>query len=89
MEFEWDDAKHEETLRARGLGFDFAALIFAGPVIERPDARRAYGELRMQAIGEVEGIILFVVYTQRGAVRRIISARRANRKERELWLSRA
>jgi uncharacterized DUF497 family protein len=32
-------------------------------VIERPDARHAYSELRIQAAGEVEGIILLVVCT--------------------------
>ena len=39
----------------------------------------------MRAIGEVAGIILVVVFTDRGEVRWIISARRANAKERALW----
>jgi uncharacterized DUF497 family protein len=87
MQFEWDEAKHEWTRRSRGLGFDVAARIFEGPTFEVPDERRDYGELRMVALGAVEEEVLVVVYTDRSDVRRIISARRANRKERELWRS--
>jgi uncharacterized DUF497 family protein len=87
MEFEWDEAKNEWTRRERGFGFDKAALIFDGPVQTAIDDRRDYGEERLIAIGEVDGDALVVVYTDRGNVRRIISARRANRKERETWQS--
>jgi uncharacterized DUF497 family protein len=48
--------------------------------------RRAYGELRVRAIGETRGRSLVVVFTDRADVRRIISARVANRKERAVWL---
>jgi hypothetical protein len=85
MDFEWDEAKSDHNRQERGFGFDFAALIFDGPTLEQVDARRAYGEIRVQAIGQVEGIVLFVVYTDRGDVRRIISARLANAKERAQW----
>ena len=89
MLFEWDNAKHERNLRERGFGFDYAVRIFAGLVVERADTRRAYGEVRIQALGQTGGDVLLVVYTDRGEVRRIISARYANRKEREFWQSRA
>ena len=79
------EEKHERNRRERGFGFDFAALIFEGPVLERIDGRRDYGEVRVQAIGEVDGVVLAVVYTDRGNTRWIISARRASRKERKLW----
>jgi uncharacterized DUF497 family protein len=87
MLFEWDEAKSERTLRERGFGFDYAARIFADLTLERRDERRDYGEVRMEAIGRVGDDILFVVYTDRADVRRIISAPRANRKERKLWHS--
>lgn len=87
MEFEWDDAKSEANRVGRGFGFDFAALIFEGPTLEAPDLRTDYGERRIQAIGEVDGFVLALVYTDRPPVRRIISARLANRKERALWLA--
>ena len=87
MEFEWDEAKHAKTLRDRGSGFDDGARIFAGPVLIWEDARREYGEDRFRAIGESDRDILHVVFTRRSDVVRIISVRRANRKEPELWLA--
>ncbi len=51
------------------------------------DDRADYGETRIKAIGEVDGIVLAVIYTDREDVRWIISARKANRKERALWLA--
>jgi uncharacterized protein len=73
MEFKWDEDKHHPS--ERGFGFDFAALVFDGPVIEETDNRRDYGEMRILAIGEAEGVVLAVIYTDREDVRRIISAR--------------
>jgi uncharacterized protein len=87
MLFEWDEAKSRRTLSERGFGFDYAAQIFLAPTLEKQDDRRDYGEIRMQAIGQVGGDVLFVVYTDRGNARHIISARLANRKERNSWHS--
>jgi len=58
----------------------------AGPVLIWEDARREYGENRFRAVGETDGDILHVVFTWRGDAVRIISVRRANRRETELWL---
>jgi uncharacterized DUF497 family protein len=85
MEFDWHDAKSQRNLRERGFGFDFAALIFEGRVLTQIDDRQDYGEVRVKAIGEVEGIVLVVIYTDRDDVRWIISARQANRNKRALW----
>jgi uncharacterized DUF497 family protein len=87
MEFEWDEDKHHRNYRDRGFGFDFAALIFAGPVVEKRDTRKEYGELRMLALSEADGIVFAVIYTDREDVPRIISARRASKKERAEWQS--
>jgi uncharacterized DUF497 family protein len=83
--FEWDEAKSEANLRERGFDFAYAALIFDGPTLEWDDVRQDYGERRIQAIGQVGEDVLFVVFTWRGAVRRIISARLANRRERDAY----
>jgi hypothetical protein len=85
VRFEWDAAKDQRNQRERGFGFDLAALIFEGDTIEWRDNRRDYNEARVRAIGETDGIVLHVVFTDRGDVRRIISARMADRKERHLW----
>lgn len=85
MRFDWDLEKGERNRRERGFGFDFAVLIFEGDTIEWSDDRRDYGEARVRAIGEADGLVLHVVFTDRSDVRRIISARLADRKERNRW----
>lgn len=83
MVFEWDEAKSLRNLADRRLPFDAAVAMFDGSTLEAIDARRDYGELRVKAIGAVRGICLVCVYTDRESVRRIISLRAANRKERD------
>lgn len=85
MNFEWDQAKSEANENERGFGFLFVARIFLGPTLLMTDERTEYGETRVNAIGEIDGTLYHVTYTDRGNVRRIISARRASRKERKLW----
>lgn len=83
MRFEWDPAKRATNLRRHGVDFKVVPRIFEGPVLERRDERFDYGETRWIAIGMIRGIELTVCYTDRGGRRRIISARRANKDERE------
>ena len=83
--FEWDEAKSLRNLLQRGFDFVYAASIFDGPTLELDDNRINYAERRIRAIGRVDGDVLFVVYTWRNSARRIISARRANRRERNAY----
>ncbi|MGH7126671.1 MAG: BrnT family toxin [Stellaceae bacterium] len=85
MKFEWDEEKAALNLGKHGLDFEFAKLIFAGPVLEGPDNRQDYGEARLVAIGTVDGFEIVVVFTWREEARRLISARRANAKERKAY----
>jgi len=87
MEFEWDEAKSERVRKLRGFGFVEASHVFDGFTLEWSDIREDWGEARVVAIGEIEGLILAVIYTDRGPVRRIITVRLARKKEREAWLS--
>ncbi len=84
-DFEWDQRKSDRNRLERALPFDLAVLLFNGPTLERRDVRRDYGELRVLAIGDVGGLILHCVYTYRDPVRRIISLRPANRRERDAY----
>jgi len=62
--FEWDDAKSQDNLEKRGFDFEYAARIFkGGDLLEYEHRCGHYGERRFAAIGEIEGEILFVVYT--------------------------
>ncbi len=79
---EWDEEKSVRCYEERGFDFDYAAKLFDGDFIEWEDRRRDWGEPRLVTVGEVEGRILAVVWTPRGNLRRIISARPASRSER-------
>jgi len=85
MDFEWDPAKNAANIIKHGIDFEDARHVFDGTVLEAVDDRQEYGETRQAVIGVVAGRELYVVYTLRGENRRIISARRANRHEREAY----
>lgn len=88
MEFDWDPKKHEKTRRERGFGSGYVSRIFAGPTIEAVDRRRDYGEERVRAIGEIEGRVYVVIYTDRVGIRWIISAWKASGKDLRTWQKR-
>ncbi len=84
MEFEWDEKKAAANSRMHGISFDEAAKVFNDPfVIEDIDDRFDYGEERIVATGHVQGVVLKVTFTMRGAICRIISARRATKHEEQ------
>jgi uncharacterized DUF497 family protein len=85
LQFEWHGAKAEANLQAHGVSFDLAKTVFKDPfAIERLDDREDYGEARFVLIGMAEGnVVLFVAYTGREDLIRIISARRATQNEQD------
>ena len=86
MEFEWDNDKDVANRAKHGIGFDEAKHIFDGPVYTVVDDRSDYGELREISIGSLDmAVVISVVHTDRNGKTRLISARRANRKERRLY----
>jgi uncharacterized protein len=89
MQFEWDSEKALRNVRKHGVPFPAATRVFLDPNrLEWTDKRRPYGEPRWVTIGLVEGIELTVVYTARGDAIRLISARKAERHEREDYWNR-
>jgi len=89
LEYEWDEAKNARCLRERGFTFDDAVEAFADPnaLIDR-DSRVAYGERRYRLLGSIDGRLHVVIFTERGTKKRIISARKANRREQKHYHSR-
>lgn len=86
MEFEWDEAKNRSNLEKHGVDFADAAAVFADPLhLTMPDDRFSYGEQRYIIIGSVDERMHVVVYTVRDEVIRIISARKANMRERSRY----
>jgi uncharacterized DUF497 family protein len=83
MEFEYDEGKDLINQAKHGLPLRFASILFEGPVEVYRDERRDYREDRMIAYGYLGGRLCVCVFTDRGIVRRIISLRKANRREQD------
>ncbi|MGH9472041.1 MAG: BrnT family toxin [Terriglobales bacterium] len=83
MEFEWDEKKRALNLATHGIDFQDATGIWGEAVLEVPSRHLLGAEQRFLAIGHLKGMAVTVVFTWRGEVRRIISARRARRDERQ------
>ena len=83
VQFEWEEAKARSNLRKHGISFELAVRVFADECrMERLDGCRS-DEERWITTGLVEGTEMVIAYTLRGDVVRLISARRAERYERE------
>jgi uncharacterized protein len=81
MKITFDPRKRDAALSERGLNFEDAAAVFAGTTLELEDTREDYGETRMSCSGTLEGRMVVVGYTPRGADRHVFSMRKANDRE--------
>jgi uncharacterized DUF497 family protein len=84
---EWDEEKNTVNKAIHHIAFEDAQYIFFDSNrLERPDRSEGNtsGEDRLQTLGIV-GKLLFVVYTERGENKRLISARLANKAERRSY----
>ena len=83
--FEWDQDKEMENIQLHGVNFTDASEVFSDYFrMERHDDDSSDEEERWQTMGFFNDV-LFVVYTERGDVTRIISARIAEPFERRIY----
>ncbi len=82
---EYDPVKRALTLETRGLDMACAGDVFDDATLTVEDDRRDYGEDRYITIGFLDGAMVVLVWTRRGWVRRVISMRKANERERRLY----
>lgn len=87
MEFEWDPRKANINLQKHNVSFQEAATVFRDSLsVTFPDPDHSIGERRYVIIGLSRyGQLLVVAHTERGDLIRIISARRATRKEQRFY----
>jgi uncharacterized DUF497 family protein len=85
MALTWDPEKRKRTLKNRGLDFARCNEVFAGPTVEFQDDREEYGEHRVVTIGMLDASLVVIVSTERGPDTRIISMRRADKRERKIY----
>lgn len=82
MKISFDPAKRNQVLADRGIDFTDAIELFEGKTLNFPDERCDYGEVRMITLGYLRSRMMVVVWTPRGALRHIISMRKANEREK-------
>jgi hypothetical protein len=91
IRFEWDTTKAQANLRKHRVSFETAARVFADPFAVTTQDRIEGGEYRWQTLGLVDGLVLLLVAhtlwegEEGGEVIRIISARRADAKEKRSY----
>ena len=81
--FEWDEAKAATDVLKHGIDFADAISAFDGPMLVAETVR--LGEARKLALGSCRGLIVAIVFVQRGDRIRLISVRRARSYEKEAW----
>ena len=81
MQIKFDPAKDAGNLLKHGVSLALAIELDWEAALVWIDDRVEYGELRMIALAPKTEILYYVAFVDRGDVRRIISLRRANRRE--------
>ena len=69
----------------KSVSFEDATTIFEDVRITAVDSRQTYGETRKITVGTITDRVCVVVYTERRGAIRIISARKANQRERKKY----
>lgn len=87
ISFEWDESKAQANLKNHHVSFEVATRVFLDPLALVHQDRIENGEYRWQTLGMVDGhLLLLVAHTVKQGdhveIIRIISARKADKKER-------
>ena len=88
MRYEWDEAKNSINFARHGLRFEDAEIVFSGPCVSFVDDRFPYGEERLVSLGLLAGRVVVIAHTRRDEGTRIISMRKGDRREQEIYQKR-
>lgn len=86
MRFEWDESKRIKNIRKHGIDFEEAPEIFNNPMLRKTDKRFSYGEERYISLGLTQKCVVLTVFTEPTEdIIRIISMRKATKRERKIY----
>ena len=85
--FTWDEAKRRANLRKHGIDFTEAESIFRGFTLTAEDTRDRYEEHRFLTLGLLRDQVVSVAHTERDEGIRIISIRKATKRETHFYFS--
>jgi uncharacterized DUF497 family protein len=86
MDISFDPDKDARNLKDHKLSLAFGEIVLMNMFAEVEDQRHDYGEKRMKAFAEINGLWFQCCYTMRGGVARIINVHRTSEKEMRKWL---
>ena len=89
MRFTWDESKRRANLRKHGLDFADAGRVFDGPMVLFEDMRVHDREQRMIGIGLLDFLVVLIVHVESPDEIRIISMRKADSDETDLFYQNA
>jgi uncharacterized DUF497 family protein len=89
MRYIWDEAKRKANLKKHGLDFADAEKVFVGPMVLFEDGRENYSEQRMIGIGLLDCLVVLIVHVEADETIRIISMRKADTDEIDLYYKNA
>jgi len=87
MQFEWDENKRLINIQKHGIDFADVPEIFELDTVTVIDDRFEYGETRYQTLGLLKARVIMIVHTESETIIRIISARKANKYEEEIYFN--
>jgi uncharacterized protein len=87
MQFTWSERKRAINIKEHGLDFVDAPSVFVGFTFTFEDVRFAYGEQRFETLGLLAGVPVSIVHTETDDEIRIISFRKATKREANLYFS--
>ena len=85
MRFVWDEAKRKSNLAKHGYDFADVYRVFDGFFLRYEDLRYQFDEQRMIALGQLDAVVVVVVHVENDESIRIISLRRADKHETNLY----
>lgn len=82
---DWGQRKRQANLKKHGFDFVDANEIFDGVTFTYEDDRISYGEQRFVTLGSLRGTVVSIVHTEQDDHIRVISMRKATKREREIY----
>jgi uncharacterized protein len=83
--FEWDENKRRLNTVKHGIDFSDATEVFSDPAAYTFASKQSIAEQRYVTVGSAKGVLMAVIFTLRGMIVRIISARAASHGERQRY----
>lgn len=82
---DWDQRKRQANLKKHSFDFADATEVFDGVTFTYEDVRVEYGEQRFVTLGSLRGTVVSIIHTEKGDYIRIISMRKATKRECEIY----